>query len=127
MKMLLFALLAAALLSGCCMFFPCHPGLWAYGKVTEAGTGKPIVGASVSVFGTTLTTSAGGCFKLQLADALPFEFTVNSPGDKPAVSTPPRGHFRVSVEMAPEGSESASVISWTPTNEQSFISASDCN
>jgi hypothetical protein len=127
MKLFSFALLAPALLSGCCMFFPCHPGLWAYGRVTEAGTGTPIVGASVSVFGTTLTTGAGGCFKLQLADALPFEFTVKNPGDKPATSTPPRGHFLVSVELAPDGSERASVISWSASNEQAFAAARDCD
>ena len=73
MKNLVLALLSASLLSGCCMFFPCHPGLWAYGRVTRAGTEEPVVGASVSVFGTTIRTSADGCFKLQLADALPFK------------------------------------------------------
>jgi len=127
MKILPSALLAAALLSGCCMFIPCHRGLWAYGKVTAAGTETPIVGASVSVFGTTLKTGAGGCFKLQLADALPFEFTVKNPGGKPAASTAPTGYFRVSVELAPEGSERVSAISWTPSNEQAFAAAPDCN
>lgn len=126
MKRLLFALVVAGLMSGCCMFFPCHPALWAYGKVTEAGTATPIVGASVSVFGTTVRTGSDGCFKLQLADGLPFEFTVKNPGDKPAVSTPPRGHYRVSVELAPEGSDRVSVISWAASKEQAFISAPDC-
>ena len=89
MKNWVLALLSASLLSGCCMFFPCHPGLWAYGRVTRAGTEEPVVGASVSVFGTTIRTSADGCFKLQLADALPFTFTVTGTGYKAAVSTPP--------------------------------------
>ena len=41
MKHLSLALVAASLLSGCCMFFPCHPGLWAYGTVTQVGRERP--------------------------------------------------------------------------------------
>jgi hypothetical protein len=108
------------------MFVPCHRGLWAYGAVTQAGTGTPIVGASVSVFGTTVRTGAGGCFKLRLADALPFEFTVRNPGDKPAVSTPPRGYFRVAVVLAAEASDGVSAISWAESEEQAFVAAPDC-
>jgi len=127
MKHLSLAIVAVPLLSGCCMFFPCHPGLWAYGTVTQAGTGTPIVGASVSVFGTTVRTGAGGCFKLQLADGLPFEFTVRNAGDKPAASTPPRGYFRVSVALAPDGSEGVSAVTWAEAKEQAFIAAPACN
>ncbi len=127
MKFLPCALLATTLLSGCSLFAPSHPGLWAYGKVTEAGTGTPIAGASISVFGTTLRSGAGGCFKLQRADALPFEFVVSNPGDKPAASVPPRGYFHVSVELAPEGSQGASAVTWAEANEQAFIAAPDCN
>jgi hypothetical protein len=126
MKPLSLVLLAVALLPGCCMLMPCHRGLWAYGTVTEAGTATPIVGASVSVFGTSFRTGAGGCLKLQLADARPFEFTVKNPGDKPAVSTAPTGYFRVSVELAPEGSERVSAISWTASKEQAFAAEPDC-
>lgn len=127
MKFLPSALLATALLSGCSLFAPSHPGLWAYGQVTEAGTGTPIVGASISVFGTTLESGAGGCFKLQLADALPFEFVVSKPGNKPAEAVPPRGYFHVSVELAPEGSRGVSAVTWAEAKQQVFVEAPDCN
>ena len=79
--------------------------LWVYGTVTQVGTGVPLVGARVSVFGTTIKTGANGCFESSLADALPFEFSVEDVGYKTVVSKPPRGFFRSTVALAQDGTD----------------------
>jgi len=125
MKSFALAMLTASL-SGCCMLFPCHPGLWAYGTVTRAGTAEPIAGANVRVFGSTVRTGSDGCFKLELADALPFEFTVTTAGYKPATSTPPRGFFKVNVDLAREDSSDLSTVTWKVSSSQDFAASPNC-
>ncbi len=125
MKSFALAVLTASL-SGCCMFIPCHPGLWAHGMVTRAGTSEPIVGANVTVFGNTVRTGSDGCFKVDLADALPFEFTVTSAGYRPAISTPPRGYFKVNVDLARENSSEASTVTWKISSSQEFAASPNC-
>lgn len=127
MKLTTLGLSMACLLSGCCMFVPCHPGLWAYGRVTRAGTGEPIVGAAVAVFGTHFRTGADGCFKFELADGLPFTFTVTREGYKAAVSEPPRGFFKGTVELAQDTSTEPSAVTWTQSSEQGFAAAPKCD
>lgn len=127
MRRFTLAVLASLALSGCRTFVPSHPGLWVYGTVAQVGTGVPLVGAHVSVFGTTIKTGANGCFKLSLADALPFEFSVEDVGYKKVVSKPPRGFFRSTVALAQDGSDGVSAVSWSESNEQTFAAVPECH
>lgn len=123
----LLAPMAATLLSGCCMLMPCHPGLRAYGTVSQAGTGAPVGGARISVFGSGFTTSANGCFKFTLPDALPFEFSVRHADDKPVTVPSRTGFFHVAVTLASDGADGASTVSWVESTERDYLAAPDCS
>lgn len=120
------AMLMSALLSGCCAFVPCHPGLTASGRVVQAGTGSPVNGADISVFSTKLHSGPDGCFKFMVADALPFTFAVTSSGYKAVSSKPPRGYVRGKVMLALEGSNDTSTVLWEALSDQEFAALPSC-
>jgi hypothetical protein len=125
-RLRLLAPMAATLLSGCCMFMPCHPGLRAYGTVRQTGTGAPLVGARISVFGSAFTTTPSGCFKFTLPDGSPFELSVTHAGDEPVTVPSRTGFFHVAVALAPEGADDASTVSWVESTERDYLAAPDC-
>ena len=103
-RMSVMSLVAAALASGCCAFFPCHPSSRVVGVVRSDG--KAVAGAKVSLFSSTQTTDSTGCFYFNLPSALPLTLAVSADGYEPVVSPAEFGLFRVTVDLAALGSTS---------------------
>ena len=60
-----------SVLTGCCAFVPCHPATSLIGAVRDAN-GRPVTNATVTLYGTTISTDSKGCFNLHAPDASPF-------------------------------------------------------
>lgn len=124
LRMGLTALTTAVLLSGCCALVPCHRGTHVTGFVIDASM-RPVANASVTLFGSRVLTGENGCFSFNLADRLPFQLVVASPGQKSVESDVQYGFFEVNVALSPNETTAPSKITWREVAESKFKSASE--
>ncbi len=118
------ALTAATLLAGCCAFFPCHRGTHVTGAVLD-DMSRPVANASVTLFGSQMLTGENGCFAFNLADGLPFQLVVTSPGHKSVASDVQYGFFQVDVALSPNEATAPSKITWRELTDSKFKSSSE--
>jgi hypothetical protein len=118
-------LLVSFFLSGCCSFVPCHPGTKAIGHVTNLN-GRPIEGAVVTLYGSEEVTDAEGCFRFELADALPFVLTVTASDYKRLEVHRKIGTYNITVNLAPINSAESSSITWTELGSYEYGKMKGC-
>ena len=118
------AITVGALLAGCCAVFPCHRGTHVTGFVVDSKS-RPVANASVALFGSHVLTGEKGCFTFNLADGLPFQLVVTSPGHKSIASDVQYGFFQVDVALSPNEATAPSEITWRELTESKFTSASE--
>ena len=82
------------------------------GRVTSV-EGEPIAGAAIRLHSMTGTSDERGCFRLNGADALPFDLDVVAAGFKPLSTDAKSGAYQVEVLLAPEHSSHVSTAKWT--------------
>ncbi len=104
-------IISVFLVSGCCHFVPCHGGTEIVGYVVDI-EGNNIEGAIVTLYGSSTTTNATGCFYIRKADALPFELSAEAEGFKMARSETKWGKYQINIVLAPEKSGYSSEIRW---------------
>ena len=112
-------------LAGCCAFAPCHPATSLVGAVQDV-EGRPIAYASVTIYGTTSSTDAKGCFNVHIAHALPFTFSVAAKGYKASEVEAKAGFYRVIAKLAPTQSLDQSHIEWVAMSPTEYSSFSPC-
>jgi hypothetical protein len=115
----------SALLSGCHMFVPTHPGTWLVGSI-EGVDGRPIANAKVTLYGTTSMANSNGCFNVHLPDALPFTFVVTAIGHKAIEMKASPGFFRVEAKLVPDQSLASSSAKWIGITESEYRSSKPC-
>jgi len=119
------AIVFGALLTGCCGFVPCHPGTWVTGSVLTAD-GQALPGARVTLYGTTKTTNAVGCFNSHVSNALPFTFAASAAGYKTAETRAMPGFHRVQVKLVASESLASSQVEWFPISEADYLASKPC-
>lgn len=124
MKHLLVAFLVLGL-SGCCMFVPCHPATHAVGYVNDEN-GKPIEGATITLYGYKSITKSNGCFAFDVADALPFELSASAEGFKSITVPSKAGFFIISVNLASVTTSKPSEVKWKEVNSNEYRNAQKC-
>jgi len=87
---------------------------------------QPLANAQVTLYGKTSTANSNGCFKTQLADALPFTFVVAAVGYKPIETKASTGFYRVEAKLASAQSPANSQVEWVPITETEYRSAKPC-
>lgn len=116
---------ALALALSACALGPGHPRTWVYGVVSGADA-APLSGAVVFLYSGKTTTSANGCFKLQLSSALPLTLAASAPGHK-AIEVPAKfGFYRVAVVLESSVSSKQSAVTWFEASE-SEVQRADCS
>lgn len=118
------ALTTAVLFGGCCALVPCHRGTHVTGFVIDSNM-RPVANASVTLFGSQVLTGENGCFAFNLADGLPFQLVVASPGQKSVASDVQYGFFEVNVALSSNEASAPSKITWREVAESKFKSASE--
>jgi hypothetical protein len=124
MKHLLVVLLLVSL-SACCTFVPCHPATRAVGYVNNEN-GKPIEGATVTLYGYKSITNANGCFAFNVADAPSFELSASADGFKSKTVPSKAGFFIVSVNLASATSTKLSEIEWKEISSNDYKILKKC-
>lgn len=102
---------------------PCHPATALVGTVT-ASNGAPIEVSRVVLYGTNFRTDTKGCFRAQLADALPFTFVVVAEGYKALDMKAKPGFYRAKVSLAPLQSSEASQAEWLVISSSEYEGSS---
>lgn len=115
----------SALLTGCHMFVPTHPGTWLVGSI-EGADGRPIANAQITLYGTTSKANSNGCFNVHLPDALPFTFRVAAIGHKAIEMKASPGFFRVEAKLVPDQSSANSGAKWIGITESEYHSSKSC-
>jgi hypothetical protein len=115
----------AALLTGCCAIYPCHPGLSVHGLVVSEDTHKPINGISIGLFGTKVTCPSNE-FRIHLSSALPLTLSVSASGYKPIEAPAKFGYYQARVVLAPNQTNGASTVEWVEISELEFGRAQGC-
>ena len=78
--------------------------------------GKPIINATVTLYGSPVKTDAHGCFYFNKADALPFELAATASGYNPVKAEAQWGKFKVRVTLARDKQNEQSTIIWEKSN-----------
>ena len=112
-------------LSACCTFVPCHPATHAIGYVNNEN-GKPIEGATVTLYGYQSITNANGCFAFNVADALPFELSASAEGYKSITVPSKEGFFIVNVNLALAISIKSSEVEWKEISSNEYKDIKKC-
>ena len=125
-KSRLLPLVTPMLLVGCCDFVPCHPATSILGSVATIDS-QPVGNAEITLYGSKRTTDEKGCFKMRIADGLPFTFEVAALGYKSATIEAKPGFYRVQAKLASSRSVEQSNIVWFSISAAQYESSAPCN
>jgi hypothetical protein len=95
------------------------------GRVTSVA-GAPIAGADIRLHSMEGTSDVQGCFRLDGADAFPFELGVTAEGFKQLTTEAKSGIFPVEVVLAPRDSSSPSTVKWTKSRKMPPVALPGC-
>ena len=104
---------------------PCHPATRAVGYVYNEN-GKPIEGATITLYGYKSITNANGCFSFDVADALPFELSASAEGFKSITVPSKAGFFLVNVNLASATSTKPSEVEWKEISSNEYKNTKKC-